>query len=419
MRKYQSRNLKKQYDLGQYAPLYRSSILTPLKSQVLPRDKKEPILLDFGPILFMVARHFGFCKGVENAIEVAYETLLSHPDKRVFMISELIHNSFVNEDLFARGLRFIKTASGAQLIPWDEISPDDIVITPAFGATLEDKAQLERIGVEVQKYDATCRFVENVWFRAQELGEQGYSVVIHGKFRHEETQATLSHSRRHAPTVVVKNMDEAQILGEIIMGQREAATFYTLFAGKYSEGFSVERDLERLAVVNQTTMLASETSEIAEYFRQIMLRKYGEASGDFHIANTRDTLCYATKNNQTATLDLLEYPADFAIVIGGRNSSNTSHLVELCEQHLTTYFISSERDILSCYAIRHYDFRTHEERIVPDYLPLNRPVRVLLTSGASCPDAIVERVIEKLASCLPVQRTPEEVVATALAGALD
>jgi 4-hydroxy-3-methylbut-2-enyl diphosphate reductase len=408
MRKYESRNFKKQYDLGQYAPLYRSSIFSLLKNSQPPEDRMEPFELDFGPVRFLVARHFGFCKGVENAIEVAYETLARQPGRRVFMISELIHNAFVNDDLRARGLRFIKTAQGQQLIPWDELGAQDIVITPAFGATLEDKAELLARGVELERWNATCRFVENVWFRAAELGAQGYTIIVHGKFRHEETLATLSHSRQYAPTVVVKNEHEAQALGAMILGERH--DFFELFGGKSSPGFDPERDLQRVAVVNQTTMLASETADIAEYFRQIMLRKYGSHDIEYHVANTRDTLCYATKNNQQATLRLLEEPADLAIVIGGRNSSNTSHLVELCEQRLPTYFIASESDILGPDVIRHYDYRRQEEVLIPGFLPSARPLRLLLTSGASCPDAIVERVLERLLGFFEQVRPVEEAL---------
>lgn len=414
MRKYQSRNFKKQYDLGQYAPLYRNSILSQLKNSQPPADRMSPFFLDFGPVSFGVARHFGFCKGVENAIEVAYETLSRYPERRVFMISELIHNSFVNADLQARGLRFLKTAKGEQLIPWTELQSDDVVITPAFGATLEDQAALQAQGVDLQQWNATCRFVENVWFRARELGEQGYTIIVHGKFRHEETLATLSHSRQHAPTVVVKDMEEAIYLGEIILGQRPQADFATRFAGKHSTGFDPNRDLQRVAVVNQTTMLATETADIADYFRQVMVNRFGEAEVDHHVANTRDTLCYATKNNQSATQRLLEEPADLAIVIGGRNSSNTSHLVELCEQQLPTYFIASERDIHSAQALLHYDFRSQQEQVVHHYLPAQTPVRILLTSGASCPDAIVERVLVRLLDFFPLTRQPEEVIRSSI-----
>jgi 4-hydroxy-3-methylbut-2-enyl diphosphate reductase len=403
MRKYQSRNLKKQYNLGQYAPLYQSRLLGKLK-QIRPKgDRLAPIELDFGSVRFLVARHFGFCKGVENAIEVAYETLAQYPERKVYMISELIHNSFVNDDLKARGLRFIKTAKGEQLIPWKRIKADDIVITPAFGASVEDIERLEKIGVDIQRWNATCRFVENVWFRARELGEQGYTVVVHGKFRHEETQATFSHSQVYAPTVVVKDMAEAQLLGEIIMGQRSVEDFNRVFAAKATPGFDPAKDLQRIAVVNQTTMLATETAAISAFLGQKMSDRYGNEDIAFRVANTRDTLCYATKNNQSATRKLLEQEADLAIVIGGRNSSNTTHLVELCEQKLPTYFIASEADILSEDKIRHFDFHSQTEQMVGSFLPFRKkePTTILITSGASCPDAIVEQVLGRLLEFFP------------------
>jgi 4-hydroxy-3-methylbut-2-enyl diphosphate reductase len=396
IRKYQSKNFKKTYDLGQYSPLYRSRILTRLKNSLPPQDRMAPFELNFGPVRFLVARHFGFCKGVENAIEVAYETLADNPGRRVYMISELIHNSYVNEDLRARGLEFIKTAQGAQIIPWEQVQAQDIVITPAFGATLEDMAEMEKRGVDIHRWNATCRFVENVWFRAAELGEMGYSIIVHGKFRHEETLATLSHSQVYAPTVVVKDISEAAVLAQIIRGERPVEDFQAVFGSKSSRNFDPSRHLERIAVVNQTTMLATETAEISDFFRQVMIAKYGEGEAEYRVANTRDTLCYATKNNQSATLRLLEEPAHLAIVIGGRNSSNTSHLVELCEQKLPTYFIASEKDILAPQTILHYNFHKGEEYAIHNYLPPVRPLTILLTSGASCPDAIVERVLERL-----------------------
>lgn len=411
MQKFQSRNFKKSYDLGQYSSLYENSLFAQLKEKTSTKNSVAPYHLDFGPVSFRIARHFGFCKGVENAIEIAYETLEQNPGKRVFMISELIHNPFVNEDLQERGLRFIKTSKGKQLIPWEDIQADDIVITPAFGATKEDTQRLKEIGVDIQKWNATCRFVENVWFRAKELGELGYTIIIHGKLRHEETLATLSHSRVHAPVLVIRDMKEAQILGEFIRHQRPLETFAEFFGGKYSEGFDPIRDLDRIAVVNQTTMLATETSDITDYLKGIMGQVHGQSNLPHHIANTRDTLCYATKNNQLATRRLLKEQADFAIVIGGRNSSNTSHLVELCEQHLVSYFIASESDIATRDRILHYDFHHAEERYIFNYLPQKPKVRILLTSGASCPDAIVERVLLRLVKYFPTAKSVEEVMA--------
>ncbi|MFN0200401.1 MAG: 4-hydroxy-3-methylbut-2-enyl diphosphate reductase [Bacteroidia bacterium] len=410
MKEYVSRPLKKSYDLGKYAPLYRSAIISLIKNARAGDRDLQPTVLDFGAVRFGIARHFGFCKGVENAIEMAYEALLRNQNKRVFMVSELIHNPYVNEDLLARGLRFIKTSKGKQLIDWDEIQPDDVVVIPAFGATVQDKQILTAKGIEVKQWDAMCRFVEHVWFRSEELGKKGYSIIIHGKFNHEETQATFSYSQQFAPTVVVKDMAEAKLLGEFILGEGAKTAFYDTFGKVCSQGFDFDKALEKVAVVNQTTMLASETAEIANYFREIMIQKYGNENPENHVANTKDTLCYATKNNQTATIELLREEADLAIVIGGRNSSNTTHLVELCQEKLPTYFIQSEQDILSATELLHYDFEQKTEHLITHYLPTKATPNILLTSGASCPDTLVEKVLTKLLSFFDGTRTIEEVV---------
>lgn len=410
MKEYISRPLKKHYDLGQYAPLYRSLIIGMIKEARAGERNLIPTFLDFGAVRFGIARHFGFCKGVENAIEMAYEALAQNPDKQVYMVSELIHNPYVNEDLTKRGLRFIKTSKGEQLIPWSEIKAGDVVVVPAFGATVKDKQILREIGVNVTQWDAMCRFVEHVWFRAEELGKKGYTIIVHGQFKHEETQATFSYSQQFSHTIVVKDRKEAQILGEIILGKRDKSEFEGIFREKCTQGFDIEKDLEKVAVVNQTTMLASETADIAQYFREVMIEKYGAEEPENHIANTKDTLCYATKNNQTATASLLAENADLAIVIGGRNSSNTTHLVELCEEKLPTYFIRSEEDIHSISKILHYNFHTKTEHLVENYLPSGKIPNILLTSGASCPDTIVEKVLTKILSFFEEKKSIEEVL---------
>jgi 4-hydroxy-3-methylbut-2-enyl diphosphate reductase len=232
---------------------------------------------------YLVPSHFGFCLGVKNAIERAYETLTENPGKRVFMLSELIHNPFVNEDLIRRGLRYLQTDKGVPHSAgpgrpdlWDTLTPDDIVIIPAFGATDEDKRRLVRKGIAVRQYDATCMLVEKVWKAARAYGREGYTVVIHGKHEHEETKATFSNTRRYAPAIIVRNMEETRQLGEIILGGgRRPRAFRELFAGKFTEGFDVERDLSRVAVVNQTTLLMNETREIIAYLRDVFAEKFG------------------------------------------------------------------------------------------------------------------------------------------------
>jgi 4-hydroxy-3-methylbut-2-en-1-yl diphosphate reductase len=221
--------------------------------------------------------------------------------------------------------------------------------------------------------------------------------VVHGKPGHEETRATFSHAAAETPTIVVKDMSEARVLAEFITRKRPPDTFYSIFNNQYSPGFDVSKDLTRIGVVNQTTMLASETQAIADFLRQNMIEMYGAAEVEQHFADTRDTLCYATLDNQNAIFGMLETPADLAVVVGGYNSSNTSHLVELCEQKLPTYFISSEEKILSAQQVLHYDLHAKQERHTTDWLSGSTPLRVLISSGASCPDALVEAVIVKLA----------------------
>ncbi len=416
MRNFQSRKLKKSYELGKFSPLFKSDFLSEQKAEKQSReDKFSPIVFDFGPLQIKVARHFGFCKGVENAIEVAYETLDANPGKKVYMISELIHNPFVNADLRQRGLTFLKTSKGKQLVSWDEVGADDIVITPAFGATLQDQEILKQKGATFQEVNATCRFVENVWMRADELGKKGFTIIVHGKAKHEETQATFSHSNANAPTLILLNMEEAREVGEMILND-DYSEFEAKYAHLASEGFNPEVDFQKVAVVNQTTMLASETLEVSTYFKEVMLQKYGEENISEHVANTRDTLCYATKNNQTATQRLLSESADLSIIVGGRNSSNTTHLVELSELHLPTYFVRSEADLLDDGSILHFDFRTGEEETIQDFLPTHSPISILITSGASCPDAIVERVIQKLAALVEGTKAVDEVIPSSING---
>lgn len=409
----------KSFDIPAY---YRSRIITPLKEFRRKHDKLKrdftPTLLDFGPVQLLIARHFGFCYGVENAVEIAYKAISENPGKRIFLLSEMIHNPDVNADLQTRGVRFIMNTSGHQLVPWSELKSDDVVIIPAFGTTLETQNQLATLGLDVAKYDTTCPFVEKVWNKAGQIGQKNYTVVVHGKPSHEETRATFSHSKEGAPTVVVKDMAQAQQLAKYITGELSTEKFYQEFAGQYSNGFDPARDLQRIGVVNQTTMLASDTQGISDYLKQIMIQKYGltDADIDNRFANTRDTLCYATNDNQDATYALLTYPADFAIVAGGYNSSNTSHIVELCEEKLPTYFIESEQKILSDTLIRHFDGHVKQEIVTENFIPQRtnsdaRPVTVLLTCGASCPDAVVEGILLKLASFFPDARPIDDVLA--------
>ncbi len=405
----------KTFDIPDY---YRSRIVTPLKEFRRKRDKLKrdftPTVLDFGTVRVLLARHFGFCYGVENAVEIAYRAIADNADKRIFLLSEMIHNPDVNADLQSRGVRFLRDTAGNQLIDWKELTPDDVVIIPAFGATVETYAKLASIGLNVEKYDTTCPFVEKVWNKAGQIGEKNYTVIVHGKPTHEETRATFSHSKESAPTLIVKNMAQAVRLGRYITGEGVAAEFYVEFAGQFSNGFDPAHHLRRIGVVNQTTMLASDTQGIADYLKQVMISHYQLTPDrvEEHFANTRDTLCYATNDNQDATYALLTYPADFSVVAGGYNSSNTDHIVELCEHKLPTYFIESEQKILSKTLIRHFDRATKHEIVTEGFLPTNRPATIMLTCGASCPDAIVEGILLRLVSLFPDAKPVDTVMAS-------
>lgn len=402
----------KKFDIPQF---YRSSIISSIKEyrKTLDPRKKDmsPSILDFGPVRFLIARHFGFCFGVENAIEISYKALEENPEKRIFLLSQMIHNPDVNKDLQDNGIDFIMDTQGNELYGWEKLSSEDIVIIPAFGTTLETETRLKEKGIETVKYNTTCPFVERVWKRTEKLGEKDFTIVIHGKANHEETKATFSHSKQSAPSVIVKDMKEAELLGDVISGEKKVEEFHQIFKGKYTNGFDPSIHLNRIGVVNQTTMLATETKEISSFLREKMVEKYGIEQIATHFADTRDTLCYATNDNQEATYGLLDQDADFAIVVGGYNSSNTSHIVELCEDKIPTYFISGPDEILSAKTIRHFDYDNGIVKETNDFLHGNKKLSVVLTSGASCPDATVELVLRKILSFFEKVRPVDEVLA--------
>jgi 4-hydroxy-3-methylbut-2-en-1-yl diphosphate reductase len=397
---------------------YKSSFITQIKnSRKLDDPRKKdfsPTLLDFGPVRFYLARHFGFCYGVENAIEIAYKTIEENPGKRFFLLSEMIHNPGVNHDLLSMGVRFIMDTSGNQLVAWEEIKSDDIVIIPAFGTTLEIEKKLNKLGINPYSYNTTCPFVEKVWNRSAELGRQGFTVIIHGKHYHEETRATFSHSIQNSPSVIVRNLEETKFLADVILGDKTEDDFYEFFKGKFSKGFDSRIHLNSIGVVNQTTMLASETQEIADLLKETMIKKYGVENLSEHFADTRDTLCYATNENQDATYGMLETTADFAVVVGGYNSSNTTNIVKICEEEITTFFIDSADRILSENEINHFDISKQAVVLSDNYLPSKYPVDIMITSGASCPDAIVESVIRKIISFFDNAKDVDTVVSEVL-----
>ena len=420
--------MARQFDIPAF---YRSPAIGRVKAARRAADPRKkdiaPSVLDLGPMQVRLARHFGFCFGVENAVEIAYRAIEERPEAaaagRLFLLSEMIHNPHVNDDLEARGIRFLRTTSGRELVPLDTLQPDDVVIIPAFGAPTEVMDALAARGIDPELYDTTCPFVVRVWKKSAQIGGTEHTVVVHGKPEHEETRATVSRARAAAPTVTVQNLAEAEDLAAVIEGREGAAFFRDRFAGRTSDGFDPDRDLARIGVVNQTTMLASETADIAERLRLAVETRDGS---DDRAADTSDTLCYATKENQDAALALIDsiQPAladgrALAVVVGGRNSSNTSHLVELCEDAgLPTYFVTGA-EALGADTIEHFDWRAGEVRHTDNWLPdsaaLPGSLDVLLTAGASCPDAQLDAVLHRLVDLVPGARSVDAAVGDAVA----
>ena len=401
----------KQFDIPLF---YKSPFISRIKNSRKLNDPKKkdftPALLNFGPVNFFIARHFGFCYGVENAIDISNRIINDNPDKRIFLLSEMIHNPGVNNDLLSRGVKFLMDTSGNRIFDWNELTKDDIVIIPAFGTTLEIESILQEKGINPYKYNTTCPFVEKVWNRSTQLAGQDYTIIIHGKYNHEETRATFSHSAKRAPALIIRDIKEAEGLCSFMLDESKDIEFHQFFNGKYSSGFDFHKDLKRIGVVNQTTMLASETEAIAELLKNALIKKYGIANLNDHFADTKDTLCYATNDNQESTYGLLNINAELAIVVGGYNSSNTTHIVELLKKKFKTYFVSSADKIISDKIINHFDLETRKEILTHNYIPEIEPVHIILTSGASCPDAVVDSVLRKIITFFPLAKSVEIVL---------
>ncbi len=410
--------------------LYQSKLCNAIKTarRIKEKTSSDPAVLDFGIVSYVIPSHFGFCLGVQNAIERAYETVAENPNKRVFMLSELIHNAFVNEDLLARGIRYLQTEKGKPFREdgsiandpgetdtlWNTLTSEDIVIIPAFGATNEDKARLVRKGIDIRENDATCMLVEKVWKAARRYAKEGFTVLIHGKSEHEETKATFSNSSSYGPALMIRNMEHAEKLVQVIRApnSKKKRLFEDSFEGLYSEGFDPHRDLQKIAVVNQTTLLRNETLKIIEFLQQFTAQHYGEAKVADHLwlQGKGDTLCYATQVNQDALQKAIEQPVDAALVVGGKNSSNTYQLYRVCEQRFgsNAHFIQSESNILSAEKLIHHIFTQNHSNHPEDnsevrpFLKMDtQPKRILITGGASCPDGIIQQVIHKINSFFP------------------
>jgi len=395
--------------------MFRSPIIRKVKeaNKVVDPRKKDlaPSELDFGAVKFLIPRHFGFCYGVENAIDIAYRTVEQNPDKNIYLLSEMIHNPTVNEDLLERGVKFLFDTDGTVRIPIESLSADDIVIVPAFGTTIEIQEKLQEQGIDPYQYNTTCPFVEKVWKRGKQLGKKGYSLVVHGKHEHEETRATFSHSADHSPVVVVLNPEEAKILADIMTEKRPLSDFEKHFGHKSTDGFNPLEDLENFGVINQTTMLATETQEVMDILKEAAAKKFGEEDVLNHFADTSDTLCYATNENQSATYALADAAPDIAIVVGGYNSSNTMHLVEILEDYCPTFHIRDAEEFDGPAEIQHFNQWKKEMVTTKNWLPVDgNKLTIALTSGASCPDVLVDEVLLKVLSYFSESKEVDDVI---------
>ncbi len=379
---------------------YKSDLITTIKSIRNTQEKRNnfsPTKFKIGKLTFFIPRYFGFCFGVKNAIEICYKVINENPKKTIYLLSEMIHNPNVNKDLEENGVKFIKDEKGNTIIPWEDIKKNDIVIIPAFGTTVENLQILKDKGIRTEKFDTTCPFVTKVWTKSDQLSSKNHTVIIHGKPEHEETKSTFSHAKKNGPTIIIKSIDEARKLSKYIL-ENSKHNFYEEFKNRFSENFDPNKDLKKIGVVNQTTMLAEETKEITQFLENIMKKKYGDKYYKNHIANTRDTLCYATNENQLSTHEVAKINADLALIVGGYNSSNTSQLVKICERRFPTFFISSEKKIITKKNIIHYSIDKQKEIQTTNYLPKTKNINIILGSGASCPDSVLERVLEKICS---------------------
>jgi 4-hydroxy-3-methylbut-2-enyl diphosphate reductase len=365
-------------------------------SRVVDAIREAGYALRVGDLTFRLAGEFGFCYGVDRAVEYAYETRTKFPGKRTFLVGEIIHNPHVNHKLEAMGVRFLHRPDGGEF-DFSDVMPEDVVILPAFGVTVKDFERLRGLGCVL--VDTTCGSVLNVWKRVDSYARDGFTALIHGKHYHEETKATSSQVTKYpgGKYVVVRDMGEARVVCDYIEGAGSRERFVTQFAGKLSPGFDPDWDLERVGVANQTTMLSGESLAIAAEIGKSMARRWGAAALAEHF-RTFDTICSATQERQDAVLKLIAEPLDLMVVIGGYNSSNTTHLAAICQQKVPTYHIADATCIDSdAGSIQHRPVGDHAEMVQDRWLP-DGPVTIGVTAGASTPNNKIGETIERIAA---------------------
>jgi len=367
------------------------------KGLIVDFARAHAFTLTAGELTFRLAKEFGFCYGVDRAVEYAYEARSRFPGKRIFITGEIIHNPFVNRRLQEMGIEFLEGTYGTseKFVP---VTADDVVLLPAFGVSTGELDILkERQAVLV---DTTCGSVMNVWKNVERYARTGFTSVVHGKYWHEETKATVSRSGHY---LVVRDMEETDLVCQYIEGQGRREVFLARFEKAMSPGFEPDHDLERIGLANQTTMLSSESLAIAEALRQAMVRRHGEPEAEARFRSF-DTICSATQERQDAVLELCREGVDLMLVIGGYNSSNTTHLAEICDQQFPTFHISDSDRLVSPALIRHKPIHSEEEIESRHWFPAGR-LKIGVTAGASTPDVKVDESIERLLSFRNLTRT--------------
>ena len=372
-------------------------------SRVVDVIRAAGYTLTVGELTFRLAGEFGFCYGVDRAVEYAYETRTKFPGKRTFLVGEIIHNPHVNQKLAAMGVAFLHRPEGREgEFDFSSVTADDVVILPAFGVTVRDFERLRQTGCVL--VDTTCGSVLNVWKRVESYARDGFTALIHGKNYHEETKATSSQVNKYpgGKYLVVRDMNEARMVCDYIEGREKEEgrkeRFLEHFKGKMSPGFDPDRDLQRVGVANQTTMLSGESLAIAAEVRKSMARRWGQAAASEHF-RTFDTICSATQERQDAVLKLIAEPLDLMVVIGGYNSSNTTHLAAICNERVPTYHIEDA----TCIDIEHGSIRFRpvgihsQEETREGWLPEGR-LTIGITAGASTPNNKIGETIERIAA---------------------
>ena len=370
-------------------------------SAVVERLRANQYELTAGPLTFRLAREFGFCYGVERAVDYAYETRHKFPDRRLYLVGEIIHNPHVNQKLSDMGVRFLTRGDDGQF-DFSPIQTEDVVILPAFGVTVEDFERLRTVGCVL--VDTTCGSVLNVWKRVESYARDGFTAVIHGKHYHEETKATASQVTRHpgGRYLVVLNHDEAGAVCDFIEHGGDSTALAARFARAVSPGFDFERDLVRVGIANQTTMLSGESLAIAREIGASMARRYGEAALSEHFRSF-DTICSATQERQDAVVALLDRPLDLMLVVGGYNSSNTCHLAALVRSRGVPVYHIEDADAVDPGArtLRHQPIGSKQEAVATDWLGAARVIG--MTAGASTPNNKIGETIVRICETAGVE----------------